>query len=292
MALGEPLPAAEVPQSVGRLAVPLEQVPDDRPVMLPEGCFVGLTGTEVGTCVGGDPEGGTTIALVGDSHAGMWMTALDEIGRDRGWRVVAMTKSSCPPGLDITVQRSGQAGPYRQCSEWQAGLNPVLAAEDPDIVLLSSASYATTGEEALVTGLRERVEWIAEELGALPVLVRDVPRAPFDVPACLSDNPDDVPACAFPRADGLASSGTGHDELIARLRSLRVIDLTDAVCPARTCSPIVGGVVVWRDSNHLSATYIRSLRGAVEAELLPLVRAADLRDRARDGLDRGGALGS
>ena len=26
-------------------------------------------------------------ALTGDSHAGMWITALDEIGRERGWRI-------------------------------------------------------------------------------------------------------------------------------------------------------------------------------------------------------------
>ncbi|WP_134774626.1 SGNH hydrolase domain-containing protein [Ornithinimicrobium flavum] len=197
-----------------------------------------------------------------------------------------------PPSVDLVVRRSGQAGDYRQCTEWQAGLGPALEQEDPDVVLLSSASYSTTGAEAMAAGLRARVEWIDDELGALPVLVRDVPRAPFDVPACLSDHPDDVPACAFPRAEGLASSGTGHDALAAQLRSLPVIDLTDAVCPARTCSPIVGGVVVWRDSNHLSATYVRSLRGVVEQELLPLVRAADLRERARGGLDRGGALGS
>ena len=271
--------------------MPLEQVPDDRPVMLPEGCFVGLTGSDVGTCVAGDPDGGTTIAVVGDSHAGMWVTALDEIGRDRGWRIVAMTKSSCPPGIGITVQRSGQAGSYRQCSQWQKGLDAALKAEDPDVVLISSASYSTTGDEAVAAGLRKRVEWVDHELGALPVLVRDVPRAPFDMPACLSEHPDDVPACAFPRSEGLARSGTGHELLLQEVRSLREIDLTDAICPARTCSPVVGGVVVWRDSNHLSATYVRSLTDNFEQKLLPLVRTAELRSSATDALDWGGAVG-
>ena len=54
--MGAPLPRVEIPRSVGELAVPLEQVPDDRPLMRPEGCFMGLTGTDVGICEAGDPD--------------------------------------------------------------------------------------------------------------------------------------------------------------------------------------------------------------------------------------------
>ena len=285
-ALGAPLPAATVPKALGRLAVPLEQVPDDRPVLEPEGCFTGLTGSEVGVCRAGDPKGEHTVALIGDSHAGMWITALDAIGRDRGWKVVALTKSSCPPALDLVVKRTGQSGDYVQCTRWQQGLGKALEAQRPDVVLISSASYSTTGARAVADGLARRVSQVAE-IGALPVLIRDVPRAPFDVPACLTDHPQDVPSCAFDRAQGLAASGTGHAQLAADIPSLPVVDLVDAVCPARTCSPVVGGVVVWRDSNHLSATYVRSLRDAVEAQVAPLVESLSLRTAAVDSLDLG-----
>ncbi len=283
-ALGEPLPQVEIPRAVGELAVPLEQVPDDRPVLRPEGCFVSLTGTEVGVCEAGDPDGDVTIALVGDSHAGMWVTALDEVGRDRGWRVLVMTKSSCPPALGLVVRRGGQAGDYTQCSRWQEGLTQTLEEEQPDVVLLSSASYGRTGAEAVAGGLAARVEQVAAT-GALPALIRDVPRAPFDVPACLEEHRDDVPQCAFDRAGGMARAGTGHDLLLERMPQLPVLDFTDATCPGRTCSPIVGGVVVWRDSNHLSATYIRSLRDVVEDAVAPLVALASSGEPASTLLD-------
>ena len=290
-ALGEPLPLVEIPSSVGDLAVPLEQVADDRPLLRPEDCFVSLTGTSVGVCEAGDPDGRVTVAVIGDSHAGMWVTALDEIGRDRGWQVLAMTKSSCPPALGLTVRRSGQAGDYTQCSEWQEGLTETLAQAQPDLVLLSSASYGQTGAEAVAQGLAARVEQVVS-MGSLPALIRDVPRAPFDVPACLDEHRDDVPRCAFDRAEGLSRAGTGHDELVERMPQLPVLDFTDATCPGRTCSPIVGEVVVWRDSNHLSATYIRSLREVVEDEVSPLVALALIGEPASTALDRGGELGS
>ncbi|WP_192498655.1 acyltransferase family protein [Ornithinimicrobium pratense] len=288
--LGEPLPQVEIPRTVGDLAVPLEQVPDDRPVLRPEGCFVSLTDTDVGVCEAGDPDGEVTIALAGDSHAGMWVTALDEIGRDRGWRVLVLTKSSCPPAQGLVVRRSGQAGDYTQCSQWQEGLTETLEEQQPDLVLLSSASYGRTGAEAVADGLAARVQQVAQT-GALPALIRDVPRAPFDVPACLAEHQDDVPQCAFARADGLARAGTGHDLLAERVPELPILDFTDATCPGRTCSPIVGGVVVWRDSNHLSATYIRSLRDVVEAEVAPLVALAVLGESASTSLERGSELG-
>ena len=188
------------------------------------------------------------------------------------------------------MRRSGQAGDYTQCSEWQDGLTEALVEHQPDLVLLSSASYGQTGAEAVAEGLAARVEQVVS-IGSLPALIRDVPRAPFNVPACLDEHREDVPQCAFDRAGALARGGTGHDELVERLPQLPVLDFTEATCPGRTCSPIVGGVVVWRDSNHLSATYIRSLREVVEDAVVPLVALALLADPASTGLDLGGELG-
>lgn len=285
-ALGEPPAVVEVPQEVGEPAVPLEQVPDDVPALEPEDCFVGLSGTRVGVCEAGDPDGTRTVALIGDSHASMWMTALDQIGRDRGWRVIAMTKSSCPPARGLTIERTGQAGDYRQCSTWQDNLDEVLLEQSPDVVLLSSASYGTTGAEKVAAGLGRRIDML-DEAGMRAALIRDVPRAPFDVPACLLENQEDVPQCSFDRQDGLDASGTGHELLAEQRPGLPVLDLTAAVCPGRTCSPIVGEVVVWRDSNHLSATYVRSLRDVVEEQVMPVVRTDQLGETVRAGVEVG-----
>ena len=56
-----------------------------------------------------------------------------------------------------------------------------------------------------------------------------------------------------------------------------------------TLPPVVGGVVVWRDSNHLSATYVRSLRDLVEQRVLPLVALSQVSLPAAPGGLLGGA---
>jgi peptidoglycan/LPS O-acetylase OafA/YrhL len=293
---GEPVAAPEptpepVPDVLGQLAVPVEQVPADRPQMVPDGCFPGLSQSTVGVCEAGDPDGPVTVALFGDSHAGMWVTALDEIGRERGWRVVTLAKSSCPPTAGLEFARGAAPQGYEQCTAYQQDVLERLLAEQPDVVLLSSASYdAPAG--AVAEALARRVDQLRER-DVLPVLVRDVPRPPFDLPECLLDNPDRASACAFDRTDALARSGTGHDELASIRPGLPVLDLTEAICPAQTCSPVVGGVVVWRDSNHLSATYVRSLRDLVEQQVLPLVALTQVSlPAAPGGLLGGVALGS
>lgn len=292
----EPAPAPEptqepVPDVLGQLAVPVEQVPADRPVMTPEGCFTGLLQSEVGVCEAGDPDGPVTVAIFGDSHAGMWVTALDEIGRERGWRVVTLAKSSCPPTEGLTFARGKAPRGWEQCLTYQERVLDRLLGEQPDVVLLSSASYDAT-EQKVAEALARRVDQLADR-GILPVLVRDVPRPPFDLPECLLANPDRASTCAFDRGAALDRSGTGHGVLAETRPWLPVVDLTPAICPQETCAPVVGGVVVWRDSNHLSATYIRSLRGPVEQQVLPLVALGQVSlPGAPGGLLGGAALGS
>ncbi|GAA5159917.1 acyltransferase family protein [Ornithinimicrobium tianjinense] len=264
-----------MPDTLGELAVPVEQVPADRPVLTPEGCFPGLTESKVGVCEAGDPDGPVTIALFGDSHAAMWVTALDEIGRERGWRVVTVAKSSCPPVDELSFSRGQAPQGYEQCTAYQEKVLDRLVELDPDVVVMSSASYGAS-DEAVAEALARRVDQL-RAAGIEPVLLRDVPRPPFDVPECLVANEDRATRCVFDRSEGLTRSGTGH-ALLAELRpDLPVVDLTKAICPAEECDPVVGGVVVWRDSNHVSATYVRSLRGLVEQQLLPVVALTQLR---------------
>ena len=280
----------EIPDVLPTLAVPLEQVADDQPVLDPEGCNTDIRGTSAGVCRAGDPDGDVLVALNGDSHAGMWITALDEIGRDRGWQVVSLTKSSCPPAPGVEVQRPGErGGSYEQCTAYQSDVDERLQELEPDVVLLSSAAYDVPAEQ-LAAGMARRVDSLRGG-GAVVGLVRDVPRAPFHVPECLLDHPDEASACSFSRADGLAHSGSGHAALEEMRPTMPVLDLNDAVCPGTVCSPVLGDVVVWRDSNHLSATYVRSLRELVEEQVTPLVQASRLPVPARHALLEGARLG-
>jgi hypothetical protein len=50
------------------------------------------------------------------------------------------------------------------------------------------------------------------------------------------------------------------------------VDFTDYVCEPTTCPPIIGNVYVYRDFNHPTATYMRTLSPIVEERLLAALK--------------------
>ena len=55
------------------------------------------------------------------------------------------------------------------------------------------------------------------------------------------------------------------------------MDLNDLLCTEDQCPPVIGGVIVYADFNHMSATFNRSLAPYLEPSL---VRAMGLEDDA------------
>ena len=54
-----------------------------------------------------------------------------------------------------------------------------------------------------------------------------------------------------------------HDDLLVEAAKgqpgVTVVDMNDFFCENGTCSPVVGGVVGYRDSHHITATYATTL---------------------------------
>lgn len=65
------------------------------------------------------------------------------------------------------------------------------------------------------------------------------------------------------------------------VKGAHLIDQSDAICPGDPCAPVVGGVLVWRDDDHLTRTYVQSLTPRLQAQLRPLVQPRPSRDARR-----------
>ena len=55
--------------------------------------------------------------------------------------------------------------------------------------------------------------------------------------------------------------------IAAQYPNMSFLDYTDAMCSPTYCPAVVGNVLVWHDYHHLSATFVRSLIPAVDADL-------------------------
>jgi hypothetical protein len=100
-------------------------------------------------------------------------------------------------------------------------------------------------------------------------VIRDTPLAKVNVPDCVAAHTDELTACATPRVQAL--QGAAQVAAVKGLTKAHLIDLSDAICPSDPCAAVIGGVMVWRDDDHLTRTYVRSLTPRLSGLLLPLM---------------------
>jgi len=246
-------------------------------------------------CELGQLDSDTTVALVGDSHAVHLLPALLSAAERRGWRVLLYSKAACPP-FDVRIWLDNYRREYTECESWRGEVWRQLAAERPDLVLLSRFSAygddlldgsgepisgpATAAWEAGVESTLERLSGHTRTI----VLLRDVPRARGDVPACISDNNGDASACTYPSEGHVHYDADMHGAELAAsegIENVAVVDLSDVVCDSEPCTVVdENGVIKYSDSNHLTRTFSSSLGGPLGRELDGVMERA----AALDGL--------
>lgn len=210
-----------------------------------------------------------SIALVGDSHAKHLQPAAEEYARTRSLDLLVYTKSACPLNSAAMVQ-PGKNFPYESCSQWNQNVLDALTADGgPSVVLVSSSTYPVAFDdqgnilEGADADRRVRDGYVdawtrLDEAGVLVVAIGDTPAPGLDVIDCIHHHRDELSECAAPRDAALLDRGTIQAEA-AQLTNTSWLDLNDYICPADLCPVVIGGVVVYRDSNHLTASYARTL---------------------------------
>jgi hypothetical protein len=256
-------PAGVAADTVRSITPPPEFGAGDNPSVYQDGCHLNETTAELNPCVYGDPAGDTTVALVGDSHAAQWVPPLIEVAKERGWKLVTNTKSSCPY-LDVTLTHTGRE--YTACRDWNNEITSYLTGPDrPAAVFVSYSRYKPVSGD-VVDGAIARLRPLAD--AGMPVfLLRDTPWFPVNVPDCASAHTDQLTRCAASRDAALARRDDTQPTVVEAVPGVELVDLTDFICPADPCSPVIGGVLVYRDNNHMSATYARTLSPRLSAAL-------------------------
>lgn len=236
----------------------------DNPAIYSDGCHQEENQSAAKACAYGDLTSDFVVALAGDSHAAQWQPALAAIATQNGWRLDTYTKSSCPV---IASKIQLDAAPYDSCSEWNANLMATLTgANRPDFLILSAASYmAAPGEAPVADGYAQA--WNTLKAAGLPyAIIEDVPRPSMNVPECVSANPETLTKCATPAAVS-EDNGAKNQRRAAQATGDTLVDMRPYICPNDPCAAIIGNVLVYRDTNHLTATYATTLSAVLGTEL-------------------------
>jgi len=236
-----------------------------------DGCHNTFTDATVHDCVYGMPSSRTTVVVFGDSHATHWFPPLEQLAKVRGWRLLDLTKSTCPPVV-LSIFSPVLHRQYTECDRWRDGVVERLRVERPAAVVLGAARHYSDlyhfrmyGPE-WVSGLGEMVRRV-RATGAATLVMGPTPKPPVVVPDCLSAHVTDAAACAPPRAVAVDEAGLAAERKAAEGAGGRYVDVPSWLCTPATCAVIVGNLLVYRDDNHLSVPFTTWLAPLVAAEI-------------------------
>jgi peptidoglycan/LPS O-acetylase OafA/YrhL len=235
---------------------------DDLPVSTTQGCISDFGNVDVINCTYGDGNATRTIAVAGGSHAEHWITALDLLGRMHHFKVVTYLKMGCPLTTEEKPLVMGDNRAYPNCREWNQKVMPKLISDHPDYVFTTSTRPWNIKDGDVMPSFYLGI-WRELSAAGIPVLaMRDTPwlvkdGKPFFPADCLADGGDAV-SCGIKRSDVLSDHNPTLDYL-AQFPMLKPLDLSNAVCRQDYCRAVEGNVLVYHDSHHISATYMRTM---------------------------------
>ncbi|MFZ9278264.1 MAG: acyltransferase family protein [Candidatus Limnocylindrus sp.] len=273
-----PSPSGSPTASDGPIALPQDLAPslasarDDEERLRGDGCLAFERVTTPPECVYGVKGSTVTIALVGDSHASHWFPAIEAIALERGWRLLTFVKVSCSfttlPQRNLALKRA-----YRECTTFNEATVARLSEIKPALtIIVNRRTFRPIAEGVTPTIAGAALgEMVARLPGTTAILV-DTPDPGRDVPACLSKHPSDIRACLFTQDDADNREIGVAERVAAEASGATLIDLTSEICAAWPCSPIAKNVVIYRDEDHMTETFSRTLAtplGVEIAKLLP-----------------------
>lgn len=153
----------------------------------------------------------------------------------------------------------------------------------PTAVILSNASeYKEIGRPEVAQSPAEwsagaRETFTTLQAPNLPlVFLRDTPWPRYDVAQCLSR----ADWNSLHKCPVLLRSAALNDEVYRAeisgsqgIPNVAFVDLTDRICGNTYCGLTEGQTIIYRDSSHLSATFLRSLSADLYNELVRVVPA-------------------
>ncbi|GAA3896062.1 SGNH hydrolase domain-containing protein [Leifsonia kafniensis] len=207
------------------------------------------------TCTIGSAEpDALKVALIGDSHAGMYLPAIREIADEQNWSVTTYIGWGCQWG---GPRATDGCGPQIELA------NTDFTDGSPYDVILSAASRKTTSSwnDAQVERAASMIR-AAIDAGNSVVYLEDVPIPSDESLLCLQRPGLNslVNDCATSYSKGTAA----EDKLaraVASVRDAHLVSLNDRICTGDICPAIVGQTITFRDTaGHLSVTYAKSLK--------------------------------
>jgi peptidoglycan/LPS O-acetylase OafA/YrhL len=217
-------------------------------------------------------SGKVKIALVGNSHAGQWLPALQVLAKRHGWTITTFLASRCN-ATDATLELWGGTAGCRAFGRW---VMDKTKGDAFDLVITSERqSVAANGDEdetsrkAAEDGYRTYLKkWSKAHTNVL--VLRDTPfpgRTVDSVPDCLALHRSRQTACSGTRNEWRSSDPLYDVAVRLGLPGISTFNTIPLLCTESTCPAVIGSVVAYFDASHITATFARSAARFIDAPI-------------------------
>ena len=229
-------------------------------------CMTKAEDSEVVLCDFGKIGSPKRLLLVGDSHAATHLRSFNQIAESKGWHLVLAYKAGCSFSL---IERN-QTARGTSCLAWNKNLQAELAAQKPfDIVVTNNYAAnrladvdAPNWNALAVKGFRAAWQPLIAR-GAQVVVIRDNPEMSPSMAKCFETATLDASMCSMPLSEALYKD----DAVTAADGVATVLDLTGVYCPKQVCPAKLGETYVYRNKDHVSATFDFGIWGEILSRL-------------------------
>jgi len=253
---GRPIPSPLTP--------PIRELANERlPYSLPAGCVPVARSNQTSSniCPLGRTESSRSIVVIGDSHAQMWLSPIVIMARRDGWVVLPILRPGCLPSS--WVANFGAS----YCKTWYRWAIEQARRLHPDVTIVGGAVGGFRGAEAWAAerGMLAMGRAVQQSSGKT-VVVGDpegLKRNPID---CLLSRGASMAKCTTTWAPAILGP---YNRIAARSRraGLGFLDTRGWFCFERSCPPVIGRTIAYKDPHHITSAYALRLTAVLRAAL-------------------------
>lgn len=263
------------------MALTINRARSDLPAIYSLGCDTWYSDAEVMPCITNDGnEKSKTIVFLGDSAGGQWIPAILSIYKSPEWRVVILTKSACAiVDEDYYYERIGKE--YKVCRQWRDAAIESIEKYNPNTIIVGSSSNYSFSKTQWLEG-SQRIFNDLSIISEKVIVLAPTPILSFNAPNCLLDHQTELSEvihgtssykqfCSEENKSNSKLVGQYLTHAMATHPNVKLLNLNDLVCPNNICSSFnKSAEFVYRDSQHLTASFVVSQSEIIEARIKKL----------------------
>lgn len=248
---------------------------NDKSPWLDQACSVDFASTDTPVCEGGNPTSKRLIVLYGDSHASMWMSAIDAIGKKNNFKVRLFAKLACPI-VEVPIWSYQLNKPFNECTEWQSKVLTIIGGLKPDAIITTDQ-----WKPAVVDGKKSDFDtpflWEKEFPVALNrlstmtkkiIIIGNNPSLSEDPVSCASRPKVNIVLCASGRTQADNARYNKIEQSAAIAIGGTYIDTVPWACTSILCPIVIANKLAYFDQWHFSESYVKYLTPSLEQKLL------------------------